>query len=152
MRWSVPLFALIAGCSLIPGRDSGPQAPSPIRLSVSAAPRLNPDENGASLPTAVRVHQLRSAAKAEGVELSALLQDAKAVLGEDLLAVEEVFLEPGSSAEKTMAREKDAQAVLVVAVFRRPAGSSWRDVVQLPPPKKKTELAYALDEYRLSRR
>jgi len=184
----VPLLALAAGCSLIPGRGA-PKTPSPIHLSVSAGARLNPDEQGESLPTAVRLYQLKSAAKAEGAELAALLRDPKAIFGDDLLAMEELFVEPrGSaekaegaelaallrdpkaifgddllameelfveprgSAEKVIAREQDTRAVVVVAVFRRPAGEAWRDVVELPSPGRKTELAYALDEYRLARR
>jgi type VI secretion system protein VasD len=146
----VPLVALATGCSLLPGK--GAKEPSPIRLSVTAGPRLNPDEQGESLPTAVRVYQLKSAAKLEGLELSALLRSPKELLGDDLLTAEEIFLEPRGSAEKVMTREKDARAVLVFGVFRRPAGTTWRDVVELPPPGKATKLDYALDEYHLVRR
>ncbi len=147
----VPLLALAAaGCSLLPGH--GATAPAPIHLRVSAAARLNPDEHGESLPTAVRIYQLKSAAKAGAAELAPLLRDQKELLGEDLLAVEEVFVEPRGSAEKTVAREKDARAVLVVGVFRRPSGEGWRDVVELPSGGRKTELEYVLDEYRLTRR
>ena len=144
------LLAAAGGCALFPSRE--PKAPSPIRFAVSAGARLNPDEQGESLPTAVRVYQLKSAAKAERTELAALLRDPKEAFGDDLLAMEELFVEPRGAAERTIAREKDARAVVVVAVVRRPAGESWRDVVELPPPGKRASLAYALDEYRIARR
>jgi type VI secretion system protein VasD len=146
----LPLLSLAAGCALIPGREAKP--PSPLHLRVSAGARLNPDEQGESLPTAVRVYQLRSAAKAERAELAPLLRDPKETLGDDFLAVDEVFVEPRGAAEKTIAREKDARAVVVVAVFRRPSGEAWRDVVELPAGGKRTRLEYVLDEYRIARR
>jgi hypothetical protein len=66
--------------------------------------------------------------------------------------VDEVFVEPRGAAEKTIAREKDARAVVVVGVFRRPSGEGWRDVVELRSGAKRTELVYVLDEYRIARR
>src|SRR5512138_2409981 len=95
----VGALASLAACSLIPGRSA---TPAPIRVSVEAAARLNPDEQGESLPTAVRVYQLASGAKAGGLELIDLVRDPKAALGPDLLAQDELLVEPGRRAEKTL--------------------------------------------------
>jgi type VI secretion system protein VasD len=98
----------------------------------------------------VRVYQLKSLQKARTVELAPLLRDPKEALGEDFLAVDELFVDPGGVGEKTVPADKAAQAVMIVGVFRRPAGDAWRDLVQLSG--KSLELAYHLDEYRLVRR
>jgi type VI secretion system protein VasD len=140
------LLALAAGCAAGP---AGGAAPAPLRLTVTAAARLNPDEYGNSLPTAVRVYQLKSAARTGAADLAALLREPKEVLGEDLLGMDEVFVEPKGSAEKTIAREKDARAVMVVAVVRRPSGDGWRLVYELPSSGKTTALDVTVDEYRI---
>jgi type VI secretion system protein VasD len=146
----VALVALCAaGCSLFSGQ--GEKAPAPLRLRVSASTRLNPDERGESLPTAVRVYQLKGAARAKGVDLGALLRDPKEALGEDFVSVDELFVDPGGSSEKTVTIDKSARAVAVVAVFRRPSGEGWREIVELQGGRS-LDLQYVLDEYRISRR
>ena len=149
-RWplSAALAVLVSGCGLLGG---GQPTPQPLRVQVTAAERLNPDDQGASLPTLVRVYQLKSAARARSVELTDLLRDPKAALGEDLLAVEEVLLMPGQAIDKRLPRERDARAVLIAAVVRRPVALTWRDVVELSG-KTVPHHAYSLEEYRLSRR
>lgn len=148
LRALVPaaLLALAAGCA---AGSPGGATPAPIQLKVTAAARLNPDEYGNSLPTAVRVYQLKSASKTGAADLSALLRDPKEVLGEDFLAVDEVFVEPKGAAEKTIPREKGARAVMVVAVVRRPSGDAWRLVYELPSSGKTAALDVAVDEYRI---
>jgi type VI secretion system protein VasD len=123
-----------------------------LRLRVSAAARLNPDDRGASLPTAVRVYQLKADAKARSVDLGALLRDPRESLGDEFVSFDELFVDPGASSEKTVTIDKAARAVAIVAVFRRPAGEWWRDVVELPSSGRSVELEYVLDEYRISRR
>jgi type VI secretion system protein VasD len=161
MRWNttrprlgsaagLALVALCAaGCSLFSGQ--GEKAPVPLRLRVSASARLNPDERGESLPTAVRLYQLKAATRAKAVDLGVLLRDPKEALGEDFVSVDELFVDPGGSSEKTVTIDKAARAVAVVAVFRRPSGESWREVVELQGGRS-LDLQYVLDEYRISRR
>ncbi len=146
----VAAILLFSGCSLL--GLSKPSTPGPLRLQIRAADRLNPDDSGRSLPTLVRVYQLGSAARARTVELTDLLRDPKEALGGELLSIEELLLSPGQTVERTLTREPDARAVLVAAVVRRPAGVSWRDVVELSPAKKQKSLAYVLEEYRLTAR
>jgi len=136
-----------AGCALFSG---GEKAPVPVRVRVSAAARLNPDERGESLPTAVRVYQLKAVQKARTVDLAPLLRDPKEALGEEFLSVDELFVDPGGTGEKTVTADKAAQAVMIVGVFRRPAGDAWRDIV--PLGGRSLELGYHLDEYRIVRR
>jgi type VI secretion system protein VasD len=139
--------ALLASCSLIPG---GEKTPAPIRLSLRPAARLNPDDVGESLPTAVRVYQLTTAAKASAVEMLELVRDPKEALGETVVATEEILLQPGVPVERTIAREKGARALLVAGLFRRPTGQGWRQIVELPAGR--ADLAFSVEEYRIERR
>lgn len=147
----VALMVVLSGCGLLPG-GGGAKTPRPVRLTVTAGERLNPDDEGRSLPTAIRVFQVASTAKASGAELLDLLRDPGAVLGEDLLATEELLVQPGERIERTVAREKGARALLVVGLFRRPSGVAWRQLVELPAEGKDATLALAVDEYRIERR
>jgi len=146
---SVAAITLLAGCGLLGLGKGG--APPPLRVELVASTRLNPDDQGNSLPTLVRVHQLSSAARARNVELADLLRDPKAVLAEDLLSVEEILLTPGEKLRRTVAREREARAVLIAAVVRRPAAGAWCDVVELSG-RKSPPLSYLVEEYRLIRR
>lgn len=143
------LASLTAGCSLFGGGK--PATPQPLRVEVIASARLNPDDRGDALPTLVRVYQLSSAARARSAELRDLVRDPKAVLGEDLLSVEELLLSPGQRIARALPRDQQTRAVMVAAVVRRPAAATWRDIIEVTGPKI-PPLSYLVEEYRLSRR
>ena len=151
-RWAVVLLAAVAlgGCA-IPAL-TGDGKPGPIRLSLEGASRLNPDERGESLPTSVRVLQLKSRAKVEGLALTELIGDPKELLGDELLGVDELVLEPGSSVDKVIARAEGARVVVVAMLARLPAGSAWREIVDLGDTHGTTQLSFVLEEYRIARR
>ena len=66
-----------------------------MRISITASLRLNPAESGESLATTVRIYQLRDAAKLLETTLDRILDNDRAVLGEDFVAVQELTLYPG---------------------------------------------------------
>lgn len=148
MRAVLLIVVTLAGCSLLPWGES---KPGPVRMTFAAGNRLNPDDQGQSLPTAVRVFQVASLGKANSAELLDLLRDPKSALGDDLLGVEELLVRPGERVERTIPREKGASALLVVGLFRRPTGSGWRQVVELPGSRA-THVSFSIDEYRIERR
>jgi type VI secretion system protein VasD len=120
-----------------PPPPQGPTAcptPEPIRLLLTASPRLNLDENGESLPTVVRMYQLRSSSKLVESSADRLLTDDRGVLAEDLVEVRELTLYPGERVVPLLMRGEGAALVAVVAMFRRPNGPSWRAIHKLPPP------------------
>jgi type VI secretion system protein VasD len=118
----VPLVLGGSGCFLF---SSGESTPEPIAVAIEASQRLNPDEQGQSLPTLVRIYQLRSAARFDAAEFDELYRREKEALGEDLVQVEEVQVAPGGSVSRTLPRDKATKALGLAAVVRRPAGSSW---------------------------
>jgi type VI secretion system protein VasD len=139
----------LAGCFLWGSHES---TPAPIEIALQASDQLNPDEQGASLPTMVLFYQLKSPAKVDRADFEDVYRRAKESLGEDLLQADEMELLPGQSQTKTLARDKSAKALAVVAVVRRPAGPGWRSIVELPPPDERARLRFTLEGYRIERK
>jgi type VI secretion system protein VasD len=142
------LGMVLSACSIFGGGGDG--KPEPIKVRVDAAPRLNPDEHGRALTTVVRIYQLKNASKMESAEFEDLYRREKELLGEDLVQVDELEVPPGQQVGKTISREKGAQYVAAVALFRRPGGFSWRSIVELPKPSRRAELTFGLEEYRIN--
>ena len=134
------------GESMSAGGDS---APAPIDIEIEASDRLNPDEGGRSLPTLVRVLQLKAAGKLEAADYGAVYRGEREALGEDLLQVDELVVSPGEKVRKRIARDKGATVLGVVGVFRSPSGGTWRRVIELPRASKPFELRVRLEDYRL---
>lgn len=141
-------LGLTAGCAWFGGGDD---KPSPIEVTIATAPRLNPDERGEALPTMFRIALLGSPAKAEGASYEDLYRGVKEALGEDVLAADEVVLSPGESATKRLVGEKPARALLVYGVFRRPSGTSWREIVPIERGRPRAVTVRA-EDYRVERR
>ncbi len=121
-----------------PQQPAGPPSPcttpEPLRVTLTTSVRLNPGEHGESLATTVRVYQLKDTTKLVEANLDQILDGDKALLGEDLVSMQELTLYPGERAAPAMVRNEAATSLAVVAFFRRPNGPSWRAIRKLPPP------------------
>jgi type VI secretion system protein VasD len=124
--------ALFGGCAHPP--PSPCTTPEPIRISLVASTLLNPGENGQSLPTTLRIYQLKDTGKLIESSLDRMLDGDRAVLGEDFVSVQELTLYPGDKVAPATIRSEGATNLAVVAFFRRPNGASWRAIRKLPPP------------------
>ena len=150
--WVTAAFALglaitASGCAFFRGADK----PTAIDVNLTAAARLNPDETGQSLPTMFRIQLLGAASKAESASYETLYRGDKEALGEDLLAIEEVVLSPGETATKKIVSEKPAHALLVVGIFRKPTGTSWRAIVPIDGGRPR-RVSLRAEDYRVDRR
>ena len=89
---------------------------------------LSTDMNALSVPTVVRVYQLREGKPMTRATYNGLLSDADHVLGPDLLVQHSVVVKPGEGVQLSVPLAKDAVAVAVVALFREPdvQSDSWR--------------------------
>ena len=126
-------LAMVGACAH-PPPPSPCTTPEPLRVSLTASTRLNPGEHGESLATTVRVYQLKDTAKLLESTLDRILDGDRAVLGDDLISMQELTLYPGDRAAPAMVRGEGATSLAVVAMFRRPVGTSWRAIRKLPPP------------------
>ena len=109
-------------------------APEPVRVSIRAADRLNPDESGESLATTLRLYQLKDVSKLQAASLEQVLDNDRAVLGDDLVSVKEITLYPGEAAAPSLGRREGAFFLAVVAFFRHPSGLQWRVASKLAQP------------------
>jgi type VI secretion system protein VasD len=132
------IFAASLACAHTPPPPPPPPppcpTPEPIRVSIRASDRLNPGESGESLATTVRVYQLKDVSKLEAATLEQLLDNDRAVLGDDLVSASELTLYPGEAAVPSLSRREGAVFLAMVAFFRHPSGSAWRVASKLAPP------------------
>jgi type VI secretion system VasD/TssJ family lipoprotein len=120
-----------------PGAAAPPAActtPEPLKIVLTASARLNLGEKGEALATVVRLYQLKGVSKLIGVGFDDLMDHDKEALGEDFLGVQEVTINPGERQEPPIVRKPDAGFLLAVALFRRPAGTTWKAIKRLNPP------------------
>jgi len=95
---------------------------NPSVVSIRAAGRLNPSESGDRLATTVRLYQLKDVSKLQAASLEQLLDNDRAVLGDDLVSVKEITLYPDEGATPAIDRRRGAPVFsLVVRVFFRPS-------------------------------
>jgi len=140
---ALPVLAFCAALSL-PGCGHDPPpppvvvtpctTPEPLRVSLQASARLNPGERHEALATVVRLYQLKGTGKIANASFDDLLDHDRDALGEDFLAVQEVTINPGDKLDPPLVRNADATVLGAVALFRQPAGTTWRAIVKLAAP------------------
>ncbi|MFP3518671.1 type VI secretion system lipoprotein TssJ [Pseudomonas sp. SIMBA_077] len=102
-----------------------------LHLDFTSRAALNTDTtdmNAMSVPTLVRVYQLRDAKALEKASYDSVLSDDERLLSADLLDTHTVVVKPEEGAQLNVPLNKDAQFVAVVALFREPdtQGKTWR--------------------------
>ncbi|MFS2200602.1 type VI secretion system lipoprotein TssJ [Pseudomonas sp. Pseusp3] len=136
----VALAALLAGCGLTQsasdstasiGRAMFYKQVKTLHLDLNARVATNTDGtdmNGLSVPTLVRVYQLRDDRKVQKAAYDSLLGDDDSVLSGDLLDTRAVVVKPGEGMQLNVPMDKDARFISVVALFRLPdtERNTWR--------------------------
>ncbi|MHA6575279.1 type VI secretion system lipoprotein TssJ [Pseudomonas yamanorum] len=86
------------------------------------------DMRGLTVPTVVRVYQLRDSKVMEKATYDSVLSDADNLLRSDLLDQQALVIKPGEGAQLDVPLDKDAQFVTVVALLRTPDTqlNTWR--------------------------
>lgn len=129
------LASLVLAASACASRPAAPP-PRPCTLPatvlLTASERINPDSNGAALPTVVRLYELKAIARVEESDFRAIWEQPKETLGADMLGVQEYTLFPGQSEQVRVALKPETRFLVGVAIFRRPTGSQWRSIIPLP--------------------
>ncbi|RAI65523.1 type VI secretion system lipoprotein TssJ [Pseudomonas fluorescens] len=134
------LVALLAGCGLTQsasdstasiGRAMFYKQVKTLHLDLSARAAANTDGadmNALSVPTLVRVYQLRDDKKVQKAAYDSLLGDDDSVLASDLLDMRAVVVKPGEGMQLNVPMDKDARFISVVALFRLPdtERNTWR--------------------------
>ena len=134
------LTALLAGCGLTQSASDATAATArsifykqvkTLHLDFSARTALNTDGgdmNALSVPTLVRVYQLRDDTAVAQATYDRLLGDDAQLLAGALLDKRTVVVKPEAGAPLSVPMDKEARFVTVVALFRSPdtRTNSWR--------------------------
>ncbi|WP_226503053.1 type VI secretion system lipoprotein TssJ [Pseudomonas sp. MWU16-30317] len=102
-----------------------------LHLDLTGRAALNTDMTnmtGLSVPTLVRVYQLRDNKIVDRATYDNLLNNADNLLRTDLLDQHTVLIKPGEGAQMDVPLNRDAQFVTVVALYRTPdtQENTWR--------------------------
>lgn len=136
----VVLGALLSGCGLAQTVSDATTSTAKaifykqvntLHLDFTGRPALNTgitDMTGLSVPTVVRVYQLRDNKIVDKAAYDAVLDNADNLLSADLLDQHAVVVKSGEGAQLDVPLNKDAQFVTVVALFRTPdtQKNTWR--------------------------
>ncbi|MDH0867810.1 type VI secretion system lipoprotein TssJ [Mitsuaria sp. GD03876] len=144
----------LAGCSTMSSLNPfGPGSPKPTELTrgtIQASAQLNPSVTKRPSPLLVRVYELKSANAFNSADFISLYQKDQAELGAEMVAREEMTLQPGETrpiAKKTLSPE--TRFIAVFGAYRDLEHARWRAVVPVVVGKKQEVLIQA-DELSVS--
>ena len=80
----------------------------------------------------IKIFQLKSGSKFEQAEYFELFDDAEAILGGDLLAVEQLMLTPGEYRPYEGEFDPDTRFVGIIAGYRDINQADWRSLIEMP--------------------
>lgn len=126
------VLTLAAAAPLAVGCASKP-APTTLAGSVVAASGLNPSVSGRPSPLLLRVYELKSDTAFNQADFMSLYQSDQAALGAEMVAREEIMLQPGQT--RPLARALDAQTRFlgIFAAYRDLEHAVWRAAVAVQP-------------------
>ncbi|MBW1250651.1 type VI secretion system lipoprotein TssJ [Pseudomonas tolaasii] len=138
--FSLVMFVALSGCGLAQTVADGTASTTKaifykqvktLHLDFSARAALNTDATdmrALSVPTLVRVYQLRDSKTVEQATYDGVLNDDDRLLASALLDKRTVVVKPEEGAQLNVPMDKDAQYVTVVALFRSPDTqlNTWR--------------------------
>ena len=152
---AILLGLVLAGCG---GATKNVRCRSPraMKYVVTASDRVNLDDEGRALATVVRVYQLKSLSRLENADFEEIWLKADETLADDLVKVEELTLFPTDESTHAVDVGEGVNYLVAVALFRKPAGVSWRAVYELPmspcndgKATGKATARFLLEDYRI---
>ena len=131
---------LLLGCAGVVaaatlGCASAPKPPKPtvVTGTVQASADLNPSVSQRPSPLMLRIYELKSSASFEQADFMSLYQSDTATLGADVVAREEITLQPGESRPYNKQLNADTRFVAVFAAYRNLERARWRVAVPVLP-------------------
>lgn len=110
-----------------------------INIRLNGSDYLNPDLRGRPSPIVIRVYELKNAVNFINADFFSLYNDAKSVLGDDLVNVEEMELSPRQAIHVRYRVAGTSQYIGVIAAYRDLSSTNWRYVIKAVPK----EITYA---------
>jgi type VI secretion system protein VasD len=127
------LPVVLSACSVFSSNDAA-TAKEPVRLEITiqAADDLNVDLKGRGAPMLLRVYELKSDVAFQEADYFGIQNTAKAVLGADLLNVDQFIIRPGESRDIKRRSNPETMAIGIFAGYRDLPNAVWRVVQKLP--------------------
>ena len=132
MLGSLLMLSACSSSNILSSFANGIVSPS-TDLVFHVAEDVNPDLNERPSPVVVTIYQLSSRTIFDNQDFFSLYENAQAILGPDLLAKQELELQPEQKFTQTLKLNKNANYVGVVVAYRDVDNSRWRGVVEVSP-------------------
>ena len=100
-----------------------------------AAAALNPSVSKRPSPLQLRIYELRTATAFNRAEFMAMYQGDQAALGVELVARDEITLQPGEVRAYNKVLDGETRFLGVVALYRDLERAGWRAIVPVQPAK-----------------
>jgi type VI secretion system protein VasD len=110
------------------------KVPTAVELELETSDRVNRDAEGRSLPTLLRLYQVKDLSAIQMSSSEDMFENPKDTLGETLLATDELTVYPGQVMVSRFERNEQADFLIGVAIFRSPVGTAWRTIQEWPLP------------------
>lgn len=139
-----------SGMSSVTSMFSSSPKPTVVNGSITASAQLNPSVTKRPSPLLVRVYELKSTDAFNSADFISLYQRDQAELGTELVAREEMTLQPGESRtinKKTLSA--DTRFIAVFGAYRDLEHARWRAVVPVQQGKQQNVVITA-DELAVS--
>jgi type VI secretion system protein VasD len=127
--------AMLSGCKSAPIPLPFVSQPTKVNGTIVAAPGLNPSVTQRPSPMRLRLYELKSGNTFAQADFMALYQQDKATLGGDLVATEELTLQPGESRPLSRTLASETRVIGIVAIYRDLERAVWRTTVNVQPGK-----------------
>lgn len=104
-----------------------------MQLAIQSSNTINQTDDGESLPTVIRVFQLRGELAIDSLEFDRVWEVEEASeLGESFLRMEELTMFPDQGEVRQVPVEDEATHVVAAALVRKPAAKSWFTSYEIP--------------------
>ena len=104
-----------------------------VTLNIYAGDDINPNENENPRPVVVRLYQLTTDMTMVNARYDDVLLKDEELLGDQLVARNEVTVFPNDRVEVKFERDPKAFFLAATAMFHGPQGNSWKTFYQFPP-------------------
>ena len=107
--------------------------PVGVQFLAISDPILNPDDDGKSWPTTLRIYELKSDIDLEQLDFDAVRHEAEKVFGEALVKAHEQVIYVDRRKRWPLVLDPSTRHVVTVGLFREPIGDAWYQAYTLPP-------------------
>lgn len=122
------LISMLHACS--------PKKTHNIYLKCSASTKVNPDIYNQPSPIVIVVYHLKDSIAFQNTDFFSLYNNPKVVLGDDLIAVQQIELQPSQKINIMQNIKPDTKCLGIIAAYRNLEKSSWQQIMYLNKIKK----------------